>query len=86
MGLEKGTIGVKRFFDHNERYSPEANELSKIARNQGISAAFDWVEQNGYSLREASHIIHSEVTECELSLVLRARRKDRPSSPPEPTV
>jgi hypothetical protein len=67
---------MKKLFDEKECFTLAAIELAKIAREQGILAAFQWVEENGYSSREAAHVIHGEVTEQELGLIIERRWKN----------
>lgn len=61
---------MKRLYDHNDRYTEAANTISTIARDEGLRRAFDYAVENGYSIREASHVIHGEVTDIELVTML----------------
>jgi hypothetical protein len=66
---------AKHFFDENEKYSEAATTISQIARDSGIREAFKWALTNGYSIREASYIIHNEVTDEELSILVLDKKE-----------
>ena len=61
---------MKRLFDEKDGFTLAATELAKIASEQGIGAAFQWATENGYSVRDAAHVIHGEVQEYELSYLV----------------
>ena len=68
---------MKNLYDENDRHLPEAFDLMEIARKQGIEHAFKWAHTNGFSIRQASHVIAGTVLEVELSTMLRPTRDPR---------
>jgi hypothetical protein len=60
---------MKSLYDKNGKYTDEAWLITRIAKESGITLAFNFnrAEAGGYSLREASHIIMSAVFDEEIS-------------------
>lgn len=63
----------KSFFFSEEGYTPAAQELERIALNEGIKAAFKWAKDEGYSVREASHVIQGATFATEMETILFSR-------------
>jgi hypothetical protein len=60
---------MKSLYDHNHRYTPEADALSNET-HLALQGIFDRYIAQGYSPREISHIMQADVWELELSAVL----------------
>lgn len=60
----------KKLFDEDDKWTPTALNLEAIALREGITAAFNWAEGNGYSPREAAHILFHAVVQEEVKRMM----------------
>lgn len=65
---------MKRLFNQNDKYIPEAMDLDTEASKLLRDLFKRWASA-GFSVRDISHVVHGAVTEAELTTVLGFNKK-----------